>query len=78
MPFSTASSTDSAAPPAPMAMPSGSRSQFVGMPAMISNTSTKNISPRGTHRMAAPSVAAAITVTASRTPSTATGACAAE
>ena len=37
---------------------------------MISSTSTKNISPRGTHRMTAPSVAAAITVTASRTPST--------
>ena len=29
---------------------------------MISSTSTKNISPRGTQRMAAPSVTAAITV----------------
>ena len=37
---------------------------------MISSTSTKNISPRGTHCMTAPSVAAAITVTASRAPST--------
>ena len=45
---------------------------------MISSTSTKNISPRGTQRMAAPSVTAAITVRASRTPSTATDACEAD
>ena len=45
---------------------------------MISSTSTKNISPRGIQRIADPSVTPAITVRASRTPSTARGACEAD